>query len=49
MSHAVEGGAVGHVEDRPRPQALARLEDLFGLVHLQVVHEDCELLPKELG
>ena len=46
---AVEGGAVGHVEDRPRLQVLARLNDLHGHVHLQVVHEDGELLPKELG
>ena len=46
---SVEGGAVGHVEDRPRSQALSCLEDLLSLVHLQIVHEDGELLPKELG
>ena len=46
---AVEVGAVGDVEDRPRLEALARIKDLLGLVHLQVVHEDCELLPEEFG
>ena len=46
---AVEVGAVGNVEDRPRLQALACLEDLLGLLHLQVVHEDGELLPRNLA
>ena len=45
----LKSGAVWYVENRPRLQALARLEDLLGLVHLQIVHEDGEFLPEELG
>ena len=45
---SVEVGAVWHIKDWSRFQALACLEYLLGLMYLKVVHEDCELLPMEL-
>ena len=45
---AVEVGAVWDIKDWSRFQALACLEYLLGLMYLEVVHEDGELLPMEL-
>ena len=46
--YAIEVGAVWDIKDWSRFQALACLEYLIGLMYLEVVHEDGELLPMEL-
>ena len=45
---AVEVGTVWDIEYWSRFQALACLKYILGLMYLEIVHEDCEILPMEL-